>query len=527
MKQMGSEVRRFLVFCSVVLICALVGGLYGAQVTAESAAAGSGVEESLRSISKVLRAVEENYAAPVDAEKAIYSGAIPGMLHSLGPHSNFFDPRSFRLLREEQKGRYYGVGMTVAPRNGKTIVLAPFVGSPAYRAGLRPGDIIVQVDDTTTENLNTTEVAELLKGPRGTTVRIRVAREGDLEPLQFVIVRDEIPRLSIEHAFLVAPKIGYMRISSFNETTSRELRRKLRELNSSTLEGLVLDLRNNPGGLLQEGVKVAGLFLDRGQLIVSHKGRSSREKRYTVTRGNRGERFPLVVLLNRYSASAAEIVAGAIQDHDRGLIVGEASFGKGLVQTVYPLSENTGLALTTAKYYTPSGRLIQRDYAGVSLYEYYYNKDDSHANAEVKLTDAGRIVYGGGGITPDFEIPETKLNRFQRLLARRYAFFNFSKRYLAENRSISRSFEADDAVMERFRAFLREKQIAFEESDLTANLDYIRHSIKLELYLSVFGMDEAYKLEAGADTQIQRAIELLPQAAALSENAKQVIARKK
>ena len=171
--------------------------------------------------------------------------------------------------------------------------------------------------------------------------------------------------------------------------------------------------------------------------------------------------------------------------------------------------------------------MIQREYSGVSLYEYYYNKDDSNANAEVKLTDAGRIVYGGGGITPDFEIPETKLNRFQRLLARRYAFFNFSKRYLAENRSISRSFEADDAVLERFRAFLREEQVAFEESDLTANLDYIRHSIKLQLYLSVFGMDEAYKLEVGADTQIQKAIELLPQAAALSENAKQVIARKK
>ena len=527
MKQMGSEVRRVLVFCGVVLLCAVVGGLYGAPVTAESGPAGSAVEESLRSISKVLRAIEENYAAPVDADKIIYGGAIPGMLHSLDPHSNFFDPRSFKLLREEQKGRYYGVGMTVAPRNGKTIVLAPFVGSPAYRAGLRPGDIIVQVDDTTTENLNTTEVAELLKGPRGTTVRIGVSREGDEEPLQFVIVRDEIPRFSIEHAFLIAPKIGYIRISSFNETTSRELRRKLRELDSSTLEGLVLDLRNNPGGLLQEGVKVAGLFLDRGQLIVSHKGRSSREKRYTVTRGNRGDRFPLVVLLNRFSASAAEIVAGAIQDHDRGLIVGEASFGKGLVQTVYPLSENTGLALTTAKYYTPSGRLIQREYSGVSLYEYYYNKDENNANAEVKLTDAGRIVYGGGGITPDFDIPEFKLNRFQRSLAQKYVFFNFTKRYLAENRAISRSFEADDAVLERFRAFLGEEQVTFEESDLVANLDYVRHKIKLELYLSVFGMDEAYKLEAGADTQILKAIELLPQAAALSENAKQVIARKK
>ena len=528
MKWMGVKVRRFVVFSIVVLICAVAGGVYGVQVTAESNSDGSAVQESLRSISKVLRAVEENYAAPVDADKAIYNGAIPGMLRSLDPHSNFFDPKSFKLLREEQKGRYYGVGMTVTPRNGKTIVLAPFVGSPAYNAGLRPGDVIVQVDGTATENLNTTEVAELLKGPKGTTVRIRVMREGDKEPLQFVIVRDEIPRLSIENAFLIAPKTGYIRIASFNETTSRELRAKLREFNASSLEGLVLDLRNNPGGLLQEGVQVAGLFLDRGQLIVSHKGRSSREKRYTAARGNRGDRFPLVVLINRYSASAAEIVAGAIQDHDRGLIVGEASFGKGLVQTVYPLSENTGLALTTAKYYTPSGRLIQREYSGVSLYDYYYNKDEaSSSQSEVRLTDAGRIVYGGGGITPDFEIPERKLNRFQQRLARRYAFFNFAKRYLAESRSISRSFEADDAVLDRFRSFLREQQIDFEESDLAANLDYVRHSIKLELYLSVFGMDEAYKLEAGEDTQIKKAIELLPQAAALSENATQVIARKK
>jgi len=418
--------------------------------------------------------------------------------------------------------------MTVTPRNGKTIVLAPFVGSPAYKAGLRPGDVIVKVNDTPTDNLTTTDVADLLKGPKGTTVRITALREGSPEPLQFVIVRDEIPRASIEHAFLLAPTIGYIRIESFNETTTQELRDKLRDLNPASLKGLVLDLRGNPGGLLAEGVNVADMFLQRGQIIVSHHGRASREKRYLATRGNRGNDFPLVVLINRFTASAAEIVSGAIQDHDRGLIVGEVSFGKGLVQTVYPLSENAGLALTTAKYYTPSGRLIQRDYSSVSLYDYYYRKEGAPTpQTEMKSTDSGRIVYGGGGITPDVEVSEPKLNPFQETLSRKYAFFNFAKRYLAENGgSIPHTFEVTGPVLARFRKFLGEQEIPVADADWTANLDYIRQNIKLELFLSVFGMDEAYELEAGADVQIQKAIQLLPQAAALEENARQVIAQK-
>src|SRR5579885_254110 len=291
MSHKQSRVRQILLVPVVILLCALVGGIYGPKVTAESDSGSSEVQQSLQSITKVLHVVEENYADPVDPEKVIYNGAIPRALQTLDPHSNFFDPKSFAALREEQRGRYYGVGMTVSPRNGKTIVLAPFVGSPAYKAGLRPGDVIVKVDDTPTDNLSTTEVADLLKGPKGTTVRILATREGSPEPLQFVIIRDEIPRASIEHAFYIAPNIGYIRIASFNETTSQELRDKLRELNPATMKGLILDLRNNPGGLLAEGVNVADMFLQRGQVIVSHHGRASREKRYTATRGNRGYDF--------------------------------------------------------------------------------------------------------------------------------------------------------------------------------------------------------------------------------------------
>jgi carboxyl-terminal processing protease len=511
----------------VILICALAGGVYGPRVTAQNASEDQKMQESLRSISKVLHALEANYSDPVNVERVIYGGAIPGMLRTLDPHSNFFDPKSFALLREEQRGRYYGVGMTVTPRDGKTIVLAPFPGSPAYKAGLRPGDVIAQVEGKATEGLTTSDIAELLKGPRGTTVHLLIEREGHDEPLSFAIVRDEIPRLSIEHSFHVAPDVGYISISSFNETTSRELRDRLREFNPASLKGLVLDLRSNPGGLLNEGVNVADLFLQRGQLIVSHRGKSSPERKYTATRGNRDSNFPMVVLINRFTASAAEIVSGAIQDHDRGLIVGEASFGKGLVQTVYPLSDNTGLALTTAKYYTPSGRLIQRDYYSVSLYNYYYNKDKTEASrTDVRATDSGRPVYGGGGISPDVEFMAPKLTPFQELMARRYAFFNFAKHYLASHSTIAKDFEATDEVLGQFRQFLREQNIPVEQADFQENQKYIQQEIKRELVLSVFGSDEAYKLGAAADPLILKAIELLPRAASLLENAKQVIAQR-
>lgn len=518
---MAVQRRGIFIIPLVILVGAALGGIYGPRVTAQSDASDAQVQDTLRRVSTVLRTVEKEYADPVDPQRVIYNGAIPGMLHSLDPHSNFFDPKDFAQLREEQRGRYYGVGMTLTSRNGKTMVLAPFVGSPAYKAGLRPGDEIIQADDTPTENLPMSQVADLLKGPRGTSVRITVRREGTPEPLQFVVIRDEIPRPSVEHAFEIAPGIGYLRINSFGETTSKELQEKLRELNAQDLKGLVLDLRGNPGGLLAEGVAVSEMFLQRGQLIVSHRGRSSREKQYTASRTNRGNSVPLVVVINRLTASAAEIVSGAIQDHDRGLIIGEPSFGKGLVQTVYPLSENTGLALTTAKYYTPSGRLIQRNYSGVSLYDYTFQKEGGKAaQTEMKTTDAGRTVYGGGGITPDVLAPEVSLNRFQQTLLRKYVFFNFSKRYLAENKTIDSDFEVTATVLDRFRRFLGEEGIEFTPSEISENLPYIKENIKEELVLSVFGMEEAYRVDVVADTQIQKAIELLPQAAAMLANTR-------
>ena len=524
--------RSLLIVLTVILACGAMGMLFGQRLTATAALPGDGdIRDSLKSFTQVYEVVQQNYAEPVNPDKAIYNGAIPGMLRVLDPHSNFFDPKAYSALREEQRGKYYGVGMQVGPRNNKVIVIAPFTGAPAYRAGIRPGDVIIAIDGKPTDNMSTTDVAELLKGPKGTTVKITMLREGSDKPLDFTVVRDEIPRYSVDVKFMIRPGIGYIHISGFQETTEHELAEALDEFQQSgELKGLILDLRQNPGGLLSEGVGVADKFLKKGQVIVSHHGRASAEKVYRASHGNGGKEYPLVVLVNRGTASAAEIVAGAIQDHDRGLIAGETTFGKGLVQTVYPLSENTGLALTTAKYYTPSGRLIQRDYSGVSLYDYYYNNRDnpdadSTTGHEVKMTDSGRTVYGGGGITPDVKIPTPKSNKFQDTLLEKYAFFNFAKHYVVDHK-VTRQFEVDDAAIMEFRKFLDSQQVPYNEAELSQNLDWVKSNIKAELFINEFGQQEGMKVHTENDPEVAKALELLPQAKQLAENARKIIAQR-
>jgi carboxyl-terminal processing protease len=517
----------------VIVICGLLGAGYSQRGGAQPGSSGgdSDVRDSLRQFADVYSLVEQNYAEPVNPDKAIYNGAIPGMLHVLDPHSNFFDPKSYSLLREEQSGKYYGVGMQIAPRNNKIIVIAPFVGTPAYKAGLRPGDAILAVDGKPTDNLSVADVADMLKGPKGTNVHITILREGAEKPLEFNVVRDEIPRNSVDLKFLIRPGVGYMHITAFNETTEQEVEDALQQFGD--LKGLVLDLRGNPGGLLNEGVGVADKFLKRGQVIVSHHGRSSPEKVYRAAHGNGGKDYPLVVVVNRGTASAAEIVSGAIQDHDRGLIVGEVTFGKGLVQTVYPLSENTGLALTTAKYYTPSGRLIQRDYTGVSLYDYYYAREDDPNNPpatgngskEVKLTDSGRTMYGGGGITPDVKVPNFKATRFEDSLLLKYAFFNFARHYLS-GRQVDKSFEVNDAVMLEFRKFLDSQKIPYTEAELNEGQDWIKSNIKAEIFIAQFGQEEGLRARAESDPQVLAALNQLPKAKELADNAKKVLAQR-
>jgi carboxyl-terminal processing protease len=526
-----SSRRGIILLTAVLAISALLGGWFGPTVRA-TAAGGSDMQDSVKSFTRVLSIVERNYADPVDVDKAIYDGAIPGMLRVLDPHSNFFDPRQYALFREEQQGKYYGVGMTVQGRDNQTIVLAPFVGSPAYKAGIRPGDIIQKVDGKSCTGLTTTEVADMLKGAKGTTVHISLGREGWDKPIDVTVVRDEIPRPGVEYFTMVKPGIGYVRVSTFNETTDNDLAEALKQLDVSKLDGLIIDLRNNGGGLLNQAVGMSDMFLDKNEIVVSHRGRSSSEKRYYALRGNQGIEVPLIVLINGQSASASEIVAGSIQDHDRGLIVGETSFGKGLVQTQYPLSEDTALLLTTARYYTPSGRLIQRDYKNISLYDYHYNPKPPRT-PEVKLTDSGRQVFGQGGITPDDAVPAPKLNDFEQTLLRRGVFYpfpqgvgDFVRHYLGEKPEISKEFVAGDAVINDFRKYLDQQHIKFTEPDIHDNLAWIKWKIKREVFTTVFGLNDGYKVELQEDPQLQKAEELIPQARALYQNARKIVAER-
>jgi carboxyl-terminal processing protease len=529
---MNPERRGLVLVLTVLLLSAVLGGIYGPSVRATTASTDD-YQTAVREFTRVLDVVQSNYADPVDVDKAVYQGAIPGMLRVLDPHSNFFDARQFALLREDQRGKYYGVGMIVAPRENHTVVMAPYVGAPAYNAGLRPGDVIMKVDEKSTEGLTTSEVADLLKGPKGTVVKITVSREGYPEPLVFTVTRDEIPRHSVDIAFLLKPGIGYVRLSGFNETTDHEIADALKRLDAPSLDGLVLDMRGNPGGLLNEAVAVGDMFLDKNQLIVSHHGRTSPERRYFALRGNQGNTVPLVILVNNNSASATEIVSGAVQDHDRGLIVGETSFGKGLVQTVTPLSENTGLALTTARYYTPSGRLIQRDYKTVSLYEYHYERKVPEHPTEVKLTDSGRQVTGGGGITPDILVPAPKLTKFEELLLRSDVLYpaetgvgGFTRYYLGTKPTITKDFIVDDTLMREYRSFLSKHNVRYTEPELADNLDWIKRKIKQEIFMSTFGQQEGFKVLLEADPQVQKAVEAIPQARALYENARKIVAQR-
>ena len=511
-------------------VCAVAGTFLQRRVGAQSSQDESQIRDSLKSFTDVYAIVEQNYAEPIQGDKAdtaIYDGAIPGMLRVLDPHSNFYDPKAYAKMREDQRGHYYGVGMVIQQQNNKVYVITPYEGTPSFRAGIRPGDIISAIDGKSTEGMTSDVVAKNLKGPKGTHVQVSVVREGQGKALTFDLVRDEIPHPSVDLKYEIRPGVGYIHLTQFQETTAQEVNSAIESF--PNLKGLVFDLRGNPGGLLSQAVEVCDHLLSKGQTIVSQRGRAYPDQNYTASHGNDGKTFPIVVLVNRNTASAAEIVSGALQDHDRALIVGETTFGKGLVQTVYNLSENTGLALTTYHYYTPSGRLIQRNYSGVSLYDYYYNHAGASApnssNREVKMTDSGRTVYGGGGITPDEKVESPKSNNFQDTLLYKATFFHFAAHYLS-NRTVDKNFQVDDAVINEFKQYLTSQEIAFTEKDLNDNADWLKTSIREKVITSQFGQLQGLRVMADWDPMIQKALTFLPEAQALEDTAHKVLAQK-
>jgi len=511
-------------------VCALAGTFLQRRVGAQSSQDESQIRDSLKAFTDVYALVEQNYAEPISgdrADTAIYDGAIPGMLRVLDPHSNFYDPKAYAKMREDQRGHYYGVGMVIQQQNNKVYVITPYEGTPSFRAGIRPGDIIAAIDGKSTDGMTSDIVAKNLKGPKGTHVQVSVVRDGQSKPLTFDLVRDEIAHPSVDLKYEIRPGVGYIHLTQFQETTAQEVNQAIDSF--PNLKGLVFDLRGNPGGLLSQAVEVCDHLLSKGQTIVSQRGRAYPDQNYTATHGNGGKTFPIVVLVNRNTASAAEIVSGALQDHDRALIVGETTFGKGLVQTVYNLSENTGLALTTYHYYTPSGRLIQRNYSGVSLYDYYYNHAGATApganNREVKMTDSGRTVYGGGGITPDEKIESPKPNHFQDDLIYRAAFFHFAAHYLS-NRTVDRNFQVDDAVLSDFKQWLTTQDIPVTDKQVNDNLDWVKVNIREKVITSQFGQLQGLRVMADWDPMIQKALTFLPEAQALEDTAHKVLAQK-
>lgn len=551
---MRSDKRGALLVGVILLLSAFLGAMYGPSARATAAGA-TDLQDSVKSFNQVLTVVQQNYAIPVDTSKAVYDGAIPGMLRTLDPHSIFFDPHEWSLMMEDEQGKYYGIGMQIVQRaDNRVMVISPFVGSPAYKAGIRPGDIIIKVDDKSTVNLDSTSIADMLKGPKGTTVHVTMAREGSPEPLTFTLVRDEIPRNDVDDPVMIRPTVGYIRLTGFNETTGDDFTQTFRSLvtpfakatgqdfpnavkqmNPASLTGLVLDLRGNPGGVLNSAIAVCDMLLDKNQLIVSQRGRRSPYQAYYALHGNGGVRIPIVVIIDSGTASASEIVTGAIQDHDRGLVLGEVSFGKGLVQSVQSLSEGTGLALTTAHYYTPSGRLIQRDYHDVSFFDYEYNRQATIKKTEIKLTDSGRQVYGGGGITPDVNYPSPKTTPFQQVLLRnsKNIFFgsdigvgDFTTYFLGTKPTITKNFTVDDSVIALFKKYLQKREVPFTDQDISENLVWIKDHIKREVFTSVFGQEEGFRVETEADPEVARAIDLIPQARALYDNARRIVAER-
>jgi carboxyl-terminal processing protease len=520
--------RRTPYLALIAAILALVVPLSVSEIRVRAAStADDELARGVHSLTAAYALVEKNFADPISAEKAIYEGAIPGMLHTLDPHSSFLNPSEFGDMQRKQHAQYFGVGMLIGAEGGRIVVMEPFLDSPAWKADLRRGDAIATVDGHDTTGMGTGEVADLLRGPEGSQVRITVRREGAGEPISATVTRGEI-QTSVVDAFWLKPGTAYLNVTSFEaQNVDHDVEALLQKLGEQSVTGMILDLRGNPGGLVNEAVALAGRYLHDGQVVVSHRGRAEQEQVFRAKAQASAQRYPIVVLVDRHSASASEIVSGALQDHDRAWLLGETTFGKGLVQAQFPLSEGAALLLTIAHYYTPSGRLIQRDYSHQSLFDYYSIRAEAQNTEDVKSTDSGRKVYGGGGISPDEKYESQRANLFQRRLMAPATFFHFGSRYFGVPRPhLAEGWVPDDETMGRFADYLRSQQIAFTDAEFAANRDWMRDQIRYELYFRAFDRKTADRAAFHTDPEVQRAVESMPKAQALLQQAERVLARR-
>jgi carboxyl-terminal processing protease len=523
----------------------LVGMLVGFQ--GRNLISADNIYEQFKKFQDILVLTDKYYVDPVDTRK-LTEGAISGMLEQLDPHSVYFPPKAFEKASEEMQGNYQGVGLSIRALNDTIIVVEPMGGGPAAKLGILSNDRIVRINDSTAVGLTSDQASQRLRGPKGTKVKISIARSGAPEALVYEITRAEISLNSIDVALMVNDEVGYIAVNKFALTTGNEMNVAMRDLRNKGMKRLILDLRYNPGGVMEEAVKMADLFLDAGskskpRQIVYTKGRATElEESFTATTGQEYEKLPLILLVNHASASASEIVAGAIQDWDRGLIVGETSFGKGLVQRQWAFGDGSAFRLTIARYYTPTGRLIQRSYTGKDRGEYereafdrveqegdnLEHKKDATAKADsgrpVFHTNAGRAVYGGGGISPDYIVKPPAATESMLNLQRRDMFYQFITSYLDSRGKALRttygedvqrfvkSFAVTDEMLQELRTFIATKGVKAEEKDLQKDLVFVKARLKAEIARSFWGNIGSYSVMLEVDPQFQKAMNLLPEA---------------
>lgn len=531
--------KRFSIPMIVVLF--FIAFIGGTQVN--HLISGDNIYEQLSKFKDVLSYAEKYYVEDVDTKK-LTENAITGMLSELDPHSVYIKAQQMQRVTEDFQGRFEGIGVEFAIVNDTITVVQPIGGGPSASLGIMSNDKIVRIDGKSSIKFSTDQVMKSLKGPKGTKVSVSIARSGVKELLEYEIVRDVIPLYSVDVSTMLNDDVGYINVTRFAETTNKEMVAALQKLKSQGMKQLILDLRSNPGGYLDQAVKMSDLFLDsdakgnpRKVVYTISRRPEFNEEYFASTNNDEYEKMPLIILLSNSSASASEIVSGAIQDWDRGLIVGETSFGKGLVQKQFPLSDGSALRLTISRYYTPSGRLIQRSYENKEKYqeEAFTRNEEEGENIEHKestadsarpkfKTASGRVILGGGGITPDFIVKPGNITKYSIQLNRRNMFYEFITGYLTRNGDqiknkyksdlhvFNKKFIIDEILLNEFISFTKEKKIDFVEEDFKKDKDYIQARLKAYIARNFWNNEGWYSVLLGIDSQVKKAINLFPEA---------------